>query len=138
MTPFIALYGYHSPSITSSLRDSSKVQAVEYQKKHQQQVLQLLKDNLNLAQNRMKQEANQHHSERSFNVGDWVFLRLQPYKLMSFKNTKKDNKLPPKYYGPYKVLQKTSSMAYKLELPASSRTHPFFHVSCFLFEEGIM
>ena len=58
---------------------------------HQQQVLQLLKDNLNLAQNRMKQQADQHHSERSFNVRDWVFLRLEPYKQVSLKNTKKDN-----------------------------------------------
>jgi hypothetical protein len=78
----------------------------------------------------MKQQADQHRSERSFEVGDWVFLRLQPYKQMSLKQAKKDNKLSPKYYGPYKVLQKIGTMAYKLELPASSRVHPVFHVSC--------
>ena len=49
---------------------------------------------------------------------------------MSLKQAKKDNKLSPKYYGPYKVLQKIGTMAYKLELPGSSRVHPFFHVSC--------
>ena len=49
---------------------------------------------------------------------------------MSLNNTKKDNKLSPKYYGPYKVLQKVGSMAYKLELPASSLVHQVFHVSC--------
>jgi hypothetical protein len=97
---------------------------------NQQQVLQILKDNLTMAQNRMKQQADQHRSERSFEVGDWVFLRLQPYKHMSLKQAKKDNKLSPKYYGPYKVLQKIGTMAYKLELPASSRVHPVFHVSC--------
>jgi hypothetical protein len=82
-----------------------------------------------MAQNRMKQQADQHHSERSFEVGDWVFLRLQPYKQMSLKQAKKDNKLSPMYYGPYKVLQKIGTMAYKLELPTSSRVHPVFHVS---------
>ena len=59
-----------------------------------------------------------------------MFLRLQLYKQISLKNTKKDNKLSPNYYGPYKVLQKIGSMAYKLELPASSRVHPIFHVFC--------
>ena len=102
---------------------------MEYHIEHQKKFLQLLKDNLNLAQNRMKQQEDQHRSERSFDVGDWVFLRLQPYKQMSLKQAKKDNKLSPKYYGPYKVLQRIGSMAYKLELPASSRVHPVFHVS---------
>ena len=65
----MALYRYHPPSITSYLRENSKIQTVEDHIKHQQEVLQLLKDNLNLAQNRMKQQAYQHRSERSFDIG---------------------------------------------------------------------
>ena len=53
----------------------------------------------------MKRQRYQHHSERSFDVGDWVFLWLQAYKQMSLNKAKKDNTLSPKYYGPYKVLQ---------------------------------
>ena len=49
---------------------------------------------------------------------------------MSLKQAKKDNKLSPKYYGLYKVLQNIFTMAYKLELPAASQVHPIFHVSC--------
>ena len=100
---------------------------MEYHIDHKK-VLQILKDNLNLAQNRMKQLADQHCSERSFDVGDWVFLRLQPNKKTSLMQAKKENKLSPKYYGPCKLLQKIGTMAYKLELPSSSRVHPFFHV----------
>ena len=66
----MALYGYHPPSITSYLRENSRAQVVEDHIEHQQEVLQLLKDNLNLAQNRMTQQADQHHSERIFDVGD--------------------------------------------------------------------
>jgi DNA-binding ferritin-like protein len=95
MTPFVALYGYHPPSITSSLKEKYKVQEVEYHIEHQHQVLQILKDNLTMVENRIKQQADQHHSERSFEVGDRVFLRLQPYKQMSLKQAKKDNKLSP-------------------------------------------
>jgi hypothetical protein len=49
MTPFMALYGYHPRSITSSLKEKSKVQVVEDHIKHQKQVLQILKDNLTMA-----------------------------------------------------------------------------------------
>jgi hypothetical protein len=80
MKPFMELYGYHPPSITSSLKEKSKVQAVEDHIENQQQVLQILKENLTMAHNRIKQQADQHHSERSFEVGNWVFLRLQTYK----------------------------------------------------------
>ena len=77
----------------------------------------------------MKQQVDQHRNETELEVGDLVFLRLQPYKQKSLKQQKKDNKLAPKYYGPYKVLQRIGSMGYKLELPPSSRVHPVFHVS---------
>jgi hypothetical protein len=100
----VPIYGYHLPSITSSLKGTAKVQAMEDHIGNQQEVLKLLKGNLVIAQNRMKQQAYQHHSEREFEVGDWIFLRLQPCKSMSLKQRKKDNKLAPKYYGPYKVL----------------------------------
>jgi len=49
---------------------------------------------------------------------------------MSLKRATKDNKLSPKYYGSYKVLQNIGTMAYKLELPPASRVHPVIHVSC--------
>ena len=126
----MALYGYQPPSITSYLRESSKVQAMEHHIEHQQKVLQLLKDNLTWAQNRMKQQADQHRSEIIFDVGEWVFLQLQPYKQLPLKQAKKDNKLSPNYYGSYKVLQKIGAMAYKLELPAASRVHLVFHILC--------
>jgi len=130
MTSFMALYGYHPPSIISSHRENSMVQAMEDHFNHQQHILQLLKENLTLLHNRMKQQGNQHHSERSFDVSDWVFLWLQPYQQMSLNRDKRINKLSPKYYGPHKVLQRIVTMPYKLEVHVSLQVHPVFHVAC--------
>ena len=43
-------------------------------------MIDLLKVNLAMEQNRMRQEADQRRTERKLEVGDWVFVRLQPYK----------------------------------------------------------
>ena len=94
--PIMELYGYHLPFITSPLKGHSKVQVVEYHLQHQQQVLHILKDNLVTLKNKMKQQTNEHRSERSFEGGDWVFLRLHHYRQMSLKQLNKDNKLAPK------------------------------------------
>ena len=51
-------------------------------------------------ENHMKQQSNQHHSERSFEVGDQIFLQLQPYKQTSLK-LQGHQRLTPKFYGPY-------------------------------------
>jgi hypothetical protein len=49
-------------------------------------ILYTLKENLAMAQNRMKQQADQGRSERQFAEGDQGFLRLQPYKKNSLKD----------------------------------------------------
>jgi hypothetical protein len=67
-------------------------------------------------------------NEMEFEVGDWIFLRIEPYKEMSLKQKKKDNKLKPKYHGPYKVLQRVGSMDHKLEFHPYSHVNPVFHI----------
>jgi hypothetical protein len=82
-----------------------------------------------MAQNRMKQQADQGRSERQFAKGDQVFLQLQPYKQTSLK-AEHCQKLAPKFYGPYTVLKTVGQVAYQLALPSQSKLHPVFHVSC--------
>ena len=66
-----------------------------------------------MAQNHMKQQVDQGHSECQFIEGDQVFLRLQPYKQTSLKDDH-CQKLEPKFYGPYIVLKCVGHLAYQL------------------------
>jgi hypothetical protein len=74
MTPFEAVYGQNPPSILSYIPGVSKVRAVEKNIIVHEAILCALKDNLVMAQNRMKQQADQGRFERHFVEGDQVFL----------------------------------------------------------------
>ncbi|KAL0366704.1 UNVERIFIED_CONTAM: hypothetical protein Sradi_3560500 [Sesamum radiatum] len=75
-------------------------------------MLQLLKDNLCKAQQRMKLFVDKHRSERKFEVRDYVFLKLQPYRQISIALRRK-LKLSARYYGPYEVVQRIGKVAYR-------------------------
>ncbi|KAG6518817.1 hypothetical protein ZIOFF_022298 [Zingiber officinale] len=129
ITPFEAVYGCIPPSVSSYTRGSTNVHQVDQNLRTRDQILQLLKNNLCDAQARIKQLADMHRSEREFAIGDWVFLKLQPYKQVSIRRSN-SMKLSPKFYGPYKVMERIGPIAYRLELPRDSKIHPVFHVSC--------
>ena len=76
MTPFEVVYGKYPPSLISYLPGVSKVQVVDQTLTVGEAILHTLKENLVMAWNRMKQQANQGRSERQFAEGDQVFLRL--------------------------------------------------------------
>lgn len=91
-------------------------------------MLAVLKYHLHRAVNTMKQRANLKRTDQEFQVGQWVFLKLQPYRQVSAA-TRSTQKLAPRYYGPYKVVERIGPVAYRLEMPSESRIHPTFHVS---------
>ena len=76
----------------------------------------------------MKFQADKHRSERQFQVGDKVYLKLQPYIHKSIA-TRANPKLAFKYYGPFLILRRIGQVAYELQLPEKSTVHPVFHVS---------
>jgi hypothetical protein len=75
-----------------------------------------LKENLQKAQSRMKVYADKLITEMSFEIGDWVYLRLQPYRQKSVA-LRRNLKHAPRFFGPYQIIQKVGSIAYKFDLP---------------------
>lgn len=76
----------------------------------------------------MKRHADKHRSECQFAVGDWVFLKLQPYVQSSLAN-RAHQKLAFRFFGPFCIIARISAVAYRLDLPQDSAIHPIFHVS---------
>ena len=74
------MYGFPPPCLLDYIPRTTQVVAVDSVFQCRQHILTLLKQNLVDAQARMKQQCDLHRSERAFNVGDWVYLRLHPYK----------------------------------------------------------
>ncbi|XP_026450795.1 uncharacterized protein LOC113350907 [Papaver somniferum] len=128
MSPFKSLYGYEPPHLAFSSTTTTSIKAVEDYLKYRDATLDILKESLHKAQESMVHYANEKRVDKSFQVGDAVYLKLQPYRQSSIA-PRKNLKLSAKYYGPFLVLQKIGSIAYKLQLPLSSRIHPIFHVS---------
>jgi hypothetical protein len=128
MSPFQALFGRKPPSIPLYTRDSTNIPALEEALLDRDELLHTLKGNLLAAQNRMTQQANAHRRDVTFEIDDLVLVRLQPYRQNSLRR-QRQHKLSKKFYGPFRITERIRQVAYRLELPESSRIHPVFHVS---------
>lgn len=117
-TPHLSLDSYFD----STISDAADFMA------QRQSFMQNLRDNLLQAQNRMKFFANRKWEEWELQVGDMVFLKLQPFRQNSV-SLRRNLKLSAHFYGPYTILERIGNVAYRLDLPESSRIHPVFHVS---------
>jgi hypothetical protein len=127
-TPFEALYGYPPKHFGIMASDACPVSDLEEWIQSRNTMIQHIQHNLTRAQQRMKHQADRNRQERTFQVGDWVYVKLQPHVQQSV--TRRSNqKLSYKYFGPYLILQAVGKVAYKLQLPSSSQIHPVLHVS---------
>ena len=64
------------------------------------------------------------HRDIQFSVGDLVLLSTQNLRLKGIPH-----KLQRKFCGPYKIMERIGTQAYRLKLPDSWRIHPVFHIS---------
>ncbi|GKB77577.1 putative reverse transcriptase domain-containing protein [Tanacetum coccineum] len=126
--PFVALYGRKCRSLVSWAEDG-QVQLIgpEIVQETTEKIIQI-KQRMQVVGDRQKSYADLKHKLMDFQVRDKVMLLVSPWK--GVVHFGKRGKLNPRYVGPFKVLEKVGSVAYKLELPEElSRVHNTFHVS---------
>jgi len=128
LSPFEALYGYAPRHFGIASLDACPSMELSDWLEDKQVMQTLIKQHLARAQRRMKNQADKKRSERVFNVGDWVYLKLQPY-VQSSLAPRANQKLAFKFFGPFQIEAQVGTVSYKLSLPSSSYIHPIFHVS---------
>lgn len=127
-TSFEVLYGHAPRHFGISAHDTCKSTDLDEWLHEHADMMKLIQQNLLCVQQHMKMQADKHRQEREFLVGDWVYLKLQPYAQHSV--IRRSNHKPLyKYFGPYLVLRKMGKVAYKLQLPVTSQIKPVVHVS---------
>ncbi|GJX59934.1 putative reverse transcriptase domain-containing protein [Tanacetum coccineum] len=87
-----------------------------------------IKSRIQSTRDRQKSYADVRRKPLEFQVGDKVMLKVSPWKrVIRFG---KQEKLNPRYIGPFKIIAKVGTVAYRLELSEKlSRVHSTFHIS---------
>ena len=80
---------------------------------------------LHKAGKRTKKWADTKRRDVNFQVGDLVLAKLTGI----LRNPTVHKGLVRRYEGPFKVVKRVGTMAYRIELPPTIRAHPVFHVS---------
>ncbi|GKD14382.1 putative reverse transcriptase domain-containing protein, partial [Tanacetum coccineum] len=87
-----------------------------------------IKDRLKTAHHCHKSYADRRRKPLEFSVGDYVLLKVSPWKgVVRFG---KKGKLAPRFVGPFEILEKVAPVAYRLDLLEElNGVHDMFYVS---------
>jgi hypothetical protein len=90
--------------------------------------IRMVRENLKTAQSRQQSYVDTQRRELSFEVVDYVYLKVSPIR--GTKRFRVRGKLAPRYIGPYQIQAKRGEVAYQLSLPENLFVvHDVFHVS---------
>lgn len=128
MSLYEAVFGREPPTLQDYLAGTSTISTVDVVLTERATLLSTLRENLKRAQVRMCNQENMGRTDVQFHPGDWVLLRLQPYRQSTLAR-RKSHKLARRFYGPFQILDRIGEVAYRLELPANVKIHNVFHVS---------
>jgi hypothetical protein len=116
MAPFEALFAQQCRiPLFCSQTGESQVFGPEVLKDAKRQV-QMIRENLRIVQSHQKSYADKQRRDLSFEVGDFVYLKVSPMR--GTRRLKVKGKLAPGYVGPFQVLDRKGEVAYQLDLPS--------------------
>jgi hypothetical protein len=96
--------------------------------KNAEEQVQIICENLKIAQSRQKSYVDNRRRDLTFEVNDFVYLKV--LSMRGLHHFKVKVKLAPRYVRPFKVLDHRGEVAYQLELPPQLvDVHDVFHVS---------
>ncbi|GJZ85983.1 putative reverse transcriptase domain-containing protein [Tanacetum coccineum] len=125
--PFEALYGrkYRSPIIWAEVGEGHLI-GPELVQETTKKISQI-KDRLKVAHDRQKSYADKRRKPLEFSVGDYVLLKVSPWKgVVRFG---KKGKLAPRFVGPFEIIKKIGPVAYWLDFHEElNGVHDTFHV----------
>jgi len=124
-SPFYANYGYNA-QFNVDLRKFAKypVQAAKDMAEQLKHLHEDLSELIKSAQNQQAKYYDTKHKRVEFSVGDKVWLLSRNIHMQ-----RPSKKLDWKRLGPYPILERIGTQAYRLQLPLSMKIHPVFHVS---------
>jgi hypothetical protein len=128
MSPYEALYGRkcQTPFMWSEVGERY-IESPDFIVVVEDKVAEI-RENLKAAQSRQKSYADKRRRKLSFKVGDHMYLKVSP--IHGTRRFQVRGKLAPRYIGPFPVLQRIGTVAYKIQLPEEmSDVHNVFHVS---------
>jgi hypothetical protein len=128
MAPFDALYGRRCRTPLNWSETRERTLFGPDLVKDAEEKVQVIRENLKMAQMRQKSHHDKGTAPRHFEVGDYVYLKVSPTK--GVQRFGVNGKLAPHYIGPYEVIEVCGPVAYRIQLPERfSAVHNVFHVT---------
>ena len=131
LTPLFAATGRH-PVTPSSLLVQPKAEAfgdddADSELRRLQSIWQYVADVTALGQEEAAERYDRKVNMVEFKPGDWVVVSIKAVRSPTDRATH-SSKLGARCIGPFKVLERVSSNAYRLELPNDVRAHPVINI----------
>ena len=127
-TPFYLNYGLDPRKDLNELYKESPNETAKEFANRMNILLKQAKDEISKSVDNMEKYYNLNRKNAEFKVGDLVLLSTKNIKYRNQKNKIISKKFKPKYIGPFKILEKISTLAYKLDLPNELKIHPVFNI----------